>query len=161
MEAWWAQGHGGQSTRSWLHQSYDSRSDWSLPIADPGAGQIFDWAVYERGGMTLAALRERIGSADFTEVLRSWVRHHGRGHGTTGQFEALAEQVSGEDLTSFFDAWLVQPVKPAATAGERPLTQGVAGSLSRGVARRPSRAGSGVRCEPPRGRPRSSPAVRR
>ena len=116
MEQWYAQSHGGRSTRAWLHQSYDLRSDWHLPIADPGADAIFDWAVYERGGMTLAALRERIGNADFQQVLRSWVRHHRGGHGTTAAFEALAEQVSGQDLASFFDAWLVQPQKPAATA---------------------------------------------
>ena len=48
--------------------------------------------------------------------MRSWVRSHRGGHGTTAEFEALAEQVSGQDLASFFDAWLVQPVKPAATA---------------------------------------------
>ena len=116
MEAWWVQAHGGRSTRSWLHQTYDSWGSWTLPVADPGPDHIFDQAVYERGGMTLAALRQRIGATDFTQVLRSWVRHHGGRHGSTGQFEALAEQVSGQDLTSFFDAWLVQPVQPAATA---------------------------------------------
>ena len=32
---------------------------------------------------------------------------------TTAQFVALAEQVSGQDLTAFFDIWLYQPGKPA------------------------------------------------
>ncbi len=117
MEQWYAQGHGGPTTRAWLHRTYDSfPADWAVTVADPGPRRIFDYAVYERGGMTLAALRQRIGNADFIQVMRSWFRSHRGGHGTTAQFEALAEQVSGQDLASFFDAWLVQPVKPAATA---------------------------------------------
>ena len=31
---------------------------------------------------------------------------------TTPQFIALAEQISGMDLTHFFDVWLYQPAKP-------------------------------------------------
>jgi aminopeptidase N len=43
------------------------------------------------------------------------VRHHRGRHGSTGQFEALAMRVSGQDLASFFDAWLHQPTRPAET----------------------------------------------
>jgi aminopeptidase N len=65
--------------------------------------------------MTLAALRVRIGSDDFRTLLRRWASDHRNGHGTTEQFAALAASVSGQDLTSFFDAWVHQPGKPAAT----------------------------------------------
>jgi aminopeptidase N len=66
--------------------------------------------------MTLAALRARIGRADFARVLRRWTADHRLGHGTTGQFEALAAQVSGQDLGSFFDAWLHEGNRPEPTA---------------------------------------------
>jgi aminopeptidase N len=119
MEQLWNEDHGGSDTSVWLHQSYASEpagsSFWELPVADPGPADLFDWAVYDRGGMTLAALRSRIGNVDFDHLLKAWTSGHRHGHGTTAQFEALASSISGQDLTSFFDAWLVQTVKPAAT----------------------------------------------
>jgi hypothetical protein len=65
--------------------------------------------------MTLAALRNRIGPAAFTRLLRRWVSRYGGGPGVVGpQFEALASNVSREDLQGFFDAWL-SPGRPADT----------------------------------------------
>ena len=118
MEHRWTEGHGGQTTSHWLHSTYrsESVSFWDLVVADPGPDDLFDWPVYERGAMTLAALRNRIGSDTFGHLLRSWAAGHRHGHGTTDAFETLAEQVSGQDLASFFDAWVRQPGKPDKTA---------------------------------------------
>jgi aminopeptidase N len=120
MEQLWLADHGGLTTRSWLHQTYDqapgTSSFWGLTVADPGPNHLFDWPVYERGAMTLAALRVRIGNATFAALLKRWTAVHRHGHGTTEQFEALAAQVSGQDLTSFFDAWVHQDTKPGLTA---------------------------------------------
>lgn len=115
MEVRWAEGHGGQSTDSWLRSAYAGFAPWSLVVSDPGADHIFDFAVYQRGAMTLAALRNRIGDADFTTLLRTWVADHHAGNGSTAQFRALAASVSGEDLDAFFTAWLDTPAKPADT----------------------------------------------
>jgi aminopeptidase N len=117
MEQLWNEEHGGQTTSSWLHSTFHTTaaeaSFWQVPIADPGADAIFSWPVYERGGMTLAALRVRIGRDHFARLLNAWTSGHRHGHGTTAQFEALATTISGQDLASFFEAWLVQPQKPA------------------------------------------------
>jgi aminopeptidase N len=43
------------------------------------------------------------------------VEEHGGAHGTGTEFRSLAEEVSGEDLRSFFSAWLDTGAKPAAT----------------------------------------------
>ena len=56
--------------------------------------------------MTLAALRNRIGKADFRRLLRRWVAVHEGGNATTEEFRQLAERVSGERLGTFFHAWL-------------------------------------------------------
>ena len=80
---------------------------------------MFDQPVYDRGGMALQALRHRIGTARFLTVLRTWVQQHpdaAHGTGTVEEFEALAEQVSGQDLGSFFTAWLRTGARPARTA---------------------------------------------
>jgi aminopeptidase N len=62
--------------------------------------------------MTLQALRNKIGSAHFFALLRTWARVNEHGHGTTRQFKSLAEAVSGQDLQHFFDVWLYEPTKP-------------------------------------------------
>ncbi len=81
-------------------------------FTDPA--QLFSGPVYARGAMTLQALRDKIGSAAFFKVLRSWVRQHAYGHGTTEQFRRLAEHVSGQDLRHFFHVWLDESTKPTA-----------------------------------------------
>ena len=87
-----------------------------MTIADPGADSVFDPAVYDRGAMTLQALRNRVGDADFWKILRTWIREQKGANGSTEEFEEVAARVSGEDLTAFFAAWLRTPAKPARTA---------------------------------------------
>jgi aminopeptidase N len=66
--------------------------------------------------MTVQALRHRIGSDAFGTLLRRWVAERRHGNGSTEDFTALAAEVSGQDLTGFFDAWLRATDRPAATA---------------------------------------------
>ena len=66
--------------------------------------------------MTLQALRHRIGETEFWTILRTWAADREGGNGTTEEFQALAEQVSGEDLDAFFQAWLFDGARPARTA---------------------------------------------
>ena len=77
-----------------------------LPPGDPGPDELFAPSVYYRGGMTLQALRERVGDADFFTILRRWIDEHRGGTASTDDFIALAEEVSGADLDGLFDAWL-------------------------------------------------------
>ena len=90
---------GLRSTQARLRDSYRRYRGWSafweLRIDDPGPQRIFDDAVYERGAMTLAALRVRIGRS---------------------AFRTLAEQVGDQDLDGFFQAWLRDPGPPDQTA---------------------------------------------
>jgi aminopeptidase N len=119
MEVRYAETHGGRSAHRWLMDRYLSTpaSDpfWNLAIGDPGADRIFDFRIYLRGGMALQALRQRIGNADFWAVMRSWVRSNRIGNGSTAEFQAVAERLSGANLDGFFDAWFFTPTKPART----------------------------------------------
>jgi aminopeptidase N len=111
---------GGHSLQAWLTDSYDSYPQnsalWTLSIDDPGPARLFDSAVYARGAMAVQALRHRIGDTAFWTLLRTWVAERRYGNGSVADFEALAGSVSGQDLTSFFLAWLHAPVRPARTA---------------------------------------------
>ncbi len=115
----WAEDHGGRSVGKTLRQEYDARgaadSFWDVQVSDPTPADMWDRNVYDRGGMTLAALRHRIGKADLRTLLRTWADRQGGGHGTDAELRALAEQVSGEDLDGFFHHWLDDKAKPAET----------------------------------------------
>ena len=82
------------------------------PILDPGAAGTFGESVYERGALAVHALRRTIGDADFFALMRRWTTEHAYGVATTAQFVAMAETVSGQDLTDFFAAWLEAPKIP-------------------------------------------------
>lgn len=120
MEWRWTERKGIRSAADLLRGSYDNTGAddpfWDLTIGDPGRDRIFDNAVYERGAMTLQALRQRIGDEPFWRLLRTWLQQEAGGNATTQDFETLAASVSGQDLTSFFTAWLRTPGKPARTA---------------------------------------------
>ena len=77
---------------------------------------LFGEPVYLRGGMTLQALRNRVGDADFFGIARTWASGRSGGTGTTAQFIALAETVSGQQLDDLFDAWLFTGSKPEVTS---------------------------------------------
>jgi hypothetical protein len=89
---------------------------WALAIGDPGPDSLFAWEVYQRGALTLHALRIEVGDADFFEILEGWAASKSGGNATTPEFIAFAEQVSGEQLDALFDAWLSSGYPLAAPA---------------------------------------------
>jgi aminopeptidase N len=64
--------------------------------------------------MTLQALREKIGDGPFFEILQTWADEHRNGTATTEECIALSEQISGQDLSNFFQVWLYTPQKPTS-----------------------------------------------
>ncbi|WP_328473342.1 M1 family metallopeptidase [Actinoplanes sp. NBC_00393] len=96
-----------------LYATPATSSLWKSKVADPGPPNLFIGAVYNRGAMTLHALRLTVGDAKFFRILRSWAQIHRNGNVTTEQFIAHAERVSGRDLGALFTAWLYTPSKPA------------------------------------------------
>jgi aminopeptidase N len=117
---WLWSGHtGGKSPQQIFDEFYATPDDSSLwtappgPRALPGPQELFSGPVYDRGAMTLQALRDTIGDSAFFTVLRRWAAQYAGGIGSTAEFRALAEQVSGQHLGPLFHAWLEAPRKPA------------------------------------------------
>ena len=96
---------GGRSAAQVARQ-YQGVGAFDAPPGDPGREELFGPSVYIRGGMTLQALRERIGDGDFFTLLRTWVDEHRGGAVSTADLIALAERVSGDDLDALFEEWL-------------------------------------------------------
>ena len=113
----YSEDHGGDSAAKIFDAAYGvpaaEKSFWRPPPGDPGSPKhLFASSVYERGAMTLQALREKIGDEPFFRILRAWAAEHAYGNVTTDQFIALAERESGQDLGEFFRVWLYEPAKP-------------------------------------------------
>jgi aminopeptidase N len=85
---------------------------WALAIADPGPLGLFNGAVYDRGAATLHALRLEVGDEAFYAGAGEWLARYDDSSATTEDFEAIYEEVSGQDLGTFFDVWLRTPTKP-------------------------------------------------
>lgn len=114
-EWYWAEKHGGPSARSTMRKYLrsDNRQIFSPPPGRPGgAANLFAESVYLRGGMTLQALRERIGTKQFLGLLRQWVQQNRYANASTRDFIDLAESVSGRQLDDFFQRWLFKRGKP-------------------------------------------------
>jgi aminopeptidase N len=115
----WSEHDGRKSAHQWFEQLYNTPAQntafWTPPPADPGSPVfLFNGTIYNRGAMTLQALREKVGDDAFFQTLRDWAAGHRHGNVTTPQFIALAERDSGMSLQHFFDVWLYQPDKPTS-----------------------------------------------
>jgi aminopeptidase N len=83
-----------------------------VPPGDPTAADLFNAGVYQRGALTLHGLRLQIADTAFFKTLRTYYDRYQYGNATTADFIAVAEEVSGQDLGDFFDAWLHDPIMP-------------------------------------------------
>ena len=115
----WSEHKGRKSAHNWFKTLYNTPAQdtafWTPPPGDPGTPvYLFNGTIYNRGGMTLQALREKVGDPVFFGILRDWAAEHRYGNVTTPEFIALAERDSGMNLQHFFDVWLYQPEKPTS-----------------------------------------------
>jgi aminopeptidase N len=79
---------------------------------DPQREALFGISVYQRGALTLHALRAEVGNEMFFEILRTWTERFAYRTATTGDFISLSEELSGTDLGALFDAWLFSAELP-------------------------------------------------
>jgi aminopeptidase N len=82
------------------------------PPGAPPHDDLFNASVYIRGGLTLHALRLRVGDDAFFDILRTYHERHRHGTATTADFIAVAEEISGQALDGFFEGWLYEQALP-------------------------------------------------
>ncbi len=96
-------------TREGIFRFYDSRPEYRIVhdnLAD--TSQVTTGMQYVKGAWVLHMLRHRIGTETFWEGIRRYYARYFNGQATTAQFREAMEEVSGEDLTEFFQQWLYQ-----------------------------------------------------
>jgi aminopeptidase N len=121
----WAEHQGQKTADDMFRKYYENPADpmWSYPPGAARPADLFNASVYNRGAMTLHALRKEIGDSTFFALIKKWATDHQYGNATTPEFVALAEQMSGKKLDGLFDAWLYQPRRPPFPAALTATTQ--------------------------------------
>lgn len=109
----WAQHKYGADVRHSLYSEAGYQSVKAMrPPVPPPADNLFNISAYHRGAWTLHALRLRVGDTAFFEILRAYFTAFDDDAATTEDFIAIAEAISGEELTAFFRAWLYELSPP-------------------------------------------------
>lgn len=68
--------------------------------------------IYDRGALTLHALRLQVGDEIFFQILQTFTERYSHGSASSEDFIVVAEEISGQDLTKFFDSWLYSEEVP-------------------------------------------------
>jgi aminopeptidase N len=112
--------HGGTAAADTFDDLYAIPEDdpafqdlwFPAPAALEDPSQLFHTPVYDRGAMTLQALREKVGDPIFFGILRAWYSENRNGNVSTADFISLAERESGQSLEQFFQVWLYEEGRP-------------------------------------------------
>jgi aminopeptidase N len=109
----WAEESKLSTVKDRFDRAYDSYP-WKQPekTGDPGVRGLFGDAVYQRGGMTVYALRMEMGDEAFDRMVKRWTSDYRDKNASTDDLIKLAEEVSGKQLDDFFQAWLFGAAKP-------------------------------------------------
>lgn len=75
-----------------------------LTITDPM--RVLSVNTYQKGGWVLNMLRHKLGDATFWEGIRKYYETYRNSNALTDDFRHVMEEVSGQDLESFFQQWL-------------------------------------------------------
>ncbi|MFF3019177.1 M1 family metallopeptidase [Streptomyces sp. NPDC057939] len=108
-------GHTAHERAAVAHRVLAGRAQ-DLKLADPGRKLMFDDRLYERGGLTVHAVRCALGDTAFFRMLRDWTAAHRHGVVTTAAFAAHVARYADGPVDDLFAAWLYAPALPPLPA---------------------------------------------
>ncbi|MFJ4771372.1 M1 family metallopeptidase [Streptomyces uncialis] len=122
----WDEEHGGRTAQSvfaalYRGDYYDepgaNEAVWAFPPADPpGAAQVSDAPVYQRGAMVLHKIRRTVGDPAFREILRGWPTTYRHRNANTADFTSYVERTAAPEhhraLREVWTTWLHGKGKP-------------------------------------------------
>jgi len=80
--------------------------DTDFPVAEPSHENLYTDDSYTGGALVLNGLRVQVGDDAFFKILQTYAERYRYGNAGTDEFIAVAEEVSGQDLESFFKQWV-------------------------------------------------------
>ncbi|WP_181158460.1 M1 family aminopeptidase [Leucobacter massiliensis] len=107
----------GSSTEQTYFNSWNSvpatSVNWSIPPgAQTDSAALYGYQTYTRSAQFWEALKIAIGDEAFFGVVRQWQDRFGGTSVSGSELKALAEELSGRDLTAFWEDWILTPGKP-------------------------------------------------
>ncbi|MFJ5552750.1 M1 family metallopeptidase [Streptomyces sp. NPDC093225] len=122
----WSEATGGRTAHA--HAAAAHRLLSALPqdlrLADPGRKLMFDDRLYQRGGLSVHAVRCALGDDAFFPMLRDWATVNRHGVVTTAAFAAHVARYATAPVDDLLEAWLqfpALPPLPAPPVPARPL----------------------------------------
>lgn len=67
---------------------------------------LFDTTTYQKGGAVIHTLREAVGDENFWKAINIYLNRHKFGNAESNDLKRAMEEVSGKDLTWFFNQWV-------------------------------------------------------
>jgi aminopeptidase N len=110
-EALWREHTGGfPALRSYMKDTLEHFffGSWLGAVYDPvGQGfNLFDDVVYSKGAWVLHTFRGVVGDSVFFDVLNAFRSRYGGKSAITTEFMAVADSVTGTDMSWFFNQWI-------------------------------------------------------
>ena len=93
-------------------ERFAQSDDYILP-GQPPPDDLYSVSSYVGGALVLHALHQEPGDDIFFDIARTYTEHYHFSVASTDDFIALTEEVSGQDLSTFFDSWLYSQELPA------------------------------------------------
>jgi len=86
------------------------------PVVDTTEGNnllaLLNTNSYQKGGWVLHMLRRKLGDTQFWKGIRTYYATYAGGNASTGDLQKVFEEVSHQDLQTFFRQWLYTPGQP-------------------------------------------------
>lgn len=86
-----------------------------VPVVNPKIedyNQLLNPNSYQKGGWVLHMLRHKLGKDVFWKGIQAYYEKYKLSNALTSDFQAVMEEVSGQDLESFFAQWIFRPGQP-------------------------------------------------
>lgn len=109
----WVEERYGKDTANKIMDSwYNAIQGKSTILGNPGRDNMFSQVVYLRGAWALHALRLKVGDDTFFKIIHTYQETFKYKNAQIEDFMAVAEAVSGQDLSAFFHGWLFEASVP-------------------------------------------------
>ncbi len=98
----------------------EDNGDYRRPLVETTyrhPSEIFDRHLYEKGACVVHMLRATLGDGVWRRGLKRYLERHAFGGVETGDLRRACEEVSGRNLTWFFDQWAHQGGHPELKVG--------------------------------------------
>ncbi len=107
-EALWGEARYGFETYKSIMNGNRYLGSGTVYVENPEEDEIFSWNLsYQKASWVVHMLRHVVGDENFFDILQMWASgSHAYDVVTTDDFKHLCEQVSGMDLTFFFEEWI-------------------------------------------------------